>query len=122
MVETVFARQWDRLMELSRLGAIPGDGVNRACLTELDAQARRLVIGWARDCGAEASVDAAGNLFLRRAGSDPDAAPVLTGSHLDIQPQGGRFDGAYGVVAGIEVLAALHDAGVVTRRSVEVVA
>ncbi len=122
MVETVFARQWDRLMELSRLGAIPGDGVNRACLTELDAQARRLVIGWARDCGAEASVDAAGNLFLRRAGSDPDAAPVLTGSHLDSQPQGGRFDGAYGVVAGIEVLAALHDAGVVTRRSVEVVA
>jgi beta-ureidopropionase / N-carbamoyl-L-amino-acid hydrolase len=122
MVEVSGARQWDRMMELAKLGAIPGDGVNRACLTELDRAARRLVISWAERAGAVASVDAAGNLFLRRAGAQRDAAPVLTGSHLDSQPQGGRFDGAYGVVAGIEVLAALHDAGVVTARPVEVVA
>ena len=94
------------------IGAIPGDGVNRACLTELDRQARRLLIGWAKEIGATVSVDAAANLWLRREGTDPHAAPVVTGSHMDTQPNGGRFDGIYGVIAGLEALTALHDAGV----------
>lgn len=115
-------RQWDRLMAMAALGAIPGDGVNRACLTELDRQARRLLAGWAREIGAVVSVDAAANLWLRLEGSDPGAAPVVTGSHMDTQPQGGRFDGIYGVIAGLEALTALHDAGVTPRRPVEVVA
>jgi N-carbamoyl-L-amino-acid hydrolase len=115
-------RQWDRLMAMAELGAIPGDGVNRACLTELDRKARRLLIAWAREIDATVSVDAAANLWLRRDGSDKQAAPVVTGSHMDTQPNGGRFDGIYGVIAGLEALTALHDAGVVTRRPVEVVA
>lgn len=115
-------RQWDRLMQWARLGAIAGDGVNRACLTPQDREARRLLVDWARAAGASVSVDAAANLWLRREGTDPTAAPVLTGSHLDTQPNGGRFDGAYGVAAALEVLAALHDAGVVTRRPIEAVA
>lgn len=118
------ARQWDRLMQWSRLGAIPGTegGVNRACLTPLDREARRLLVEWARAAGCSVSVDDAANLWLRREGSDPDAAPVLTGSHMDTQPNGGRFDGAYGVAAAVEVMSALHDAGVVTRRPIEAVA
>jgi beta-ureidopropionase / N-carbamoyl-L-amino-acid hydrolase len=115
-------RQWDRLMAMAKLGAIPGDGVNRACLTELDRQARRLLIGWAKEIGAAISVDAAANLWLRRAGTDQDATAVFTGSHMDTQPNGGRFDGIYGVIAGLEALNALHDAGVATRRPIEVVA
>lgn len=115
-------RQWDRLMAMARIGAIPDDGVNRACLTELDRQARRLLIGWARDIGASISVDAAANLWLRRDGTDPSATPVVTGSHMDTQPNGGRFDGIYGVMAGLEALTALHDAGTTTRRPIEVVA
>ncbi len=115
-------RQWARLMALARLGAIPGDGVDRACLTPLDREARRALIDWAQEVGAEISVDDAANLWLRRAGADPDAAPVLTGSHMDSQPNGGRFDGIYGVVAGLEALAALHDGGITTRRPIEVVA
>jgi N-carbamoyl-L-amino-acid hydrolase len=115
-------RQWDRLMAMARIGAIPDDGVNRACLTELDRQARRLLIGWARDIGASISVDAAANLWLRRDGTDPTATPVVTGSHMDTQPNGGRFDGIYGVIAGLEALTALHDAGTTTRRPIEVVA
>ena len=103
-------RQWDRLMAMARIGAIPGDGVNRACLTELDRQARRLLIGWAKEIGASISVDAAANLWLRREGNDPHAAAVVTGSHMDTQPNGGRFDGIYGVIAGLEALTALHDA------------
>lgn len=116
------ARQWDRLMELAKIGAIPGDGVNRQALTALDRAARRLVIGWAEAAGATVSVDAAANLWFRREGRDPAAAPVVTGSHMDSQPAGGRFDGIYGVVAGLEMLSALHDSGVVLERSLEVVA
>jgi len=115
-------RQWSRLMDLAEIGAIPGNGVNRAALTAGDRAARRLVIGWAREIGASVSIDEAANLWLRVEGSDPDAAPVLTGSHMDSQPKGGRFDGAYGVIAGLEAIAALHDAGIVTRRPIEVVA
>ena len=115
------ARQWGRLMELARLGAIPGDGVNRQALTPLDREARKLMIAWAEAAGATVTIDEAANLWLRRPGSDDSAAPVLTGSHMDSQPAGGRFDGIYGVVAGLEVLTALHQAGVTTRRPIEVV-
>jgi len=115
-------RQWDRLMEMAAIGAIPGDGVNRACLTDLDRQSRRVLIGWAEAAGATVTVDQAGNLWLRREGRDPSAAPVLTGSHMDTQPNGGRFDGIYGVLAGLEALAALHDAGIEPHRPIEVVA
>ena len=116
------ARQWDRLMEMAKLGAIPGDGVNRACLTPLDRQARRVLIGWGEALGLTASVDQLGNLFLRHEGAEPALAPVLTGSHMDSQPKGGRFDGIYGVIAGLEAVQALREAGVRTRRSIEVVA
>jgi beta-ureidopropionase / N-carbamoyl-L-amino-acid hydrolase len=115
-------RQWDRLMAMARLGAIPGDGVNRACLTELDRAARRLLIAWAAEIGASVSVDAAANLWLRREGTDAHAAAVVTGSHMDSQPNGGRFDGIYGVIAGLEALTALSHAGAALRRPVEVVA
>ncbi len=115
-------RQWNRLMDLAEIGAIPGNGVNRGALTAGDRAARRLMVGWAAEIGASVSIDEANNLWLRVEGTDSDAAPVLTSSHLDSQPKGGRFDGAYGVVAGLEVITALHKAGIVTRRPIEVVA
>ena len=120
------ARQWDRLMELAKLGAITGadgePGVNRPCLSPLDREARRLLIGWGEKLGLVASVDEIGNLFLRHEGTEPDAAPVLTGSHMDSQPNGGRFDGIWGVIAGLEAVQAIREAGVATRRPIEVVA
>ncbi|MBV9748824.1 MAG: hydantoinase/carbamoylase family amidase, partial [Acetobacteraceae bacterium] len=115
-------RQWDRLMAMARLGAIPGDGVNRACLTPLDREARRLLCAWAAEAGASISVDEAANLWLRRDGTDQAAAPVVTGSHMDTQPQGGRFDGIYGVIAGLEAVQAMQESGLHTRRPIEVVA
>ena len=116
------ARQWQRLMEMAKLGAIAGDGVNRACLTPLDRLARRIFIGWGEALGLTASVDPLGNLFLRHDGTEPGLAPVLTGSHMDSQPKGGRFDGIYGVIAGLEAVQALREAGLSTRRPIEVVA
>jgi N-carbamoyl-L-amino-acid hydrolase len=116
------SRQWARLMGMAMLGAIPGDGVNRAALTLLDRQSRRLLIEWATEAGLTVSIDEMSNLFLRHEGTDPTAEPVLTGSHMDSQPNGGRFDGIWGVVAGLEAVQAIREAGLSTRRSIEVVA
>lgn len=120
------ARQWRRLMDMGEIGATAGTdgipGVSRACLTPFDRKARRLLISWAAPLGLKPSVDALGNLFLRQQGSERDAAPVLTGSHMDTQPDAGRFDGVYGVVASLEAVQALHEAGFRPRRPIEIVA
>jgi N-carbamoyl-L-amino-acid hydrolase len=116
------ARHWDRLMQMARLGAIPGDGVNRAALSDLDHRARRLLLSWAAEIGLAASVDALGNLFLRQEGTDPTLAPILAGSHMDSQPKGGRFDGIWGVLAALEAVQALREAGIAPRRPIEIVA
>ncbi len=115
-------RQWARLMGMAMLGAIPGDGVNRAALTELDRQARRLLIEWATEAGLTVTIDEMANLFLRHEGTDPGAEPVLTGSHMDSQPSGGRFDGIWGVVAALEAVQAIRESDLTTRRPIEVVA
>ena len=120
------ARQWQRLMEMAAFGGFTDAdghwGVNRACLTQNDRKSRRLLISWAEQAGLAVSVDRLGNLFLRHEGSDRSLAPVLTGSHMDSQPAGGRFDGIWGVIAGLEAVQALREAGVTTRRPIEVVA
>lgn len=116
------ARLWQRLMDLAVCGATGNGGVNRQALSPEDTAARRLTVEWAEAIGLHAFTDEIGNLYLRREGTDPAAAPVVTGSHLDSQPMGGKFDGAYGVMAGLEALHAMHEAGVDTKRPVEVVA
>ncbi|TAK80576.1 MAG: Zn-dependent hydrolase [Betaproteobacteria bacterium] len=107
-------------MELARIGATPKGGVRRVTLTPADREGRELFARWCRGAGLEVRVDAIGNMFARRAGADPEAAPVVMGSHLDTQPNGGKFDGAYGVMAGLEAIRALNDAGVRTRAPLEV--
>ncbi len=97
-------RLWHRHLAIARIGATGRGGVNRQALTPEDAEARRQVLAWAAARGFTASVDAIGNLFVRRAGSDLAAAPVVSGSHLDTQPTGGNFDGIFGVLAALEVL------------------
>ena len=115
-------RLWRRHAEMAKIGAIPGNGVNRAALSGEDIAARRLLISWARARNFEVGVDGIGNLFVRRPGFDAGAPPVVTGSHMDSQPRGGRFDGIYGVLAGLEALEAMDEANVKTRRPVELVA
>jgi N-carbamoyl-L-amino-acid hydrolase len=115
-------RLWQRHAEMAQIGAIPGNGVNRAALSKEDIVARKLLLSWAAKRNYTISVDGIGNLFLRRAGTDANVAPIMTGSHMDSQPRGGRFDGIYGVLAGFEALEAMDEAGVTTRRPIEVVA
>jgi beta-ureidopropionase / N-carbamoyl-L-amino-acid hydrolase len=114
-------RLWNSLMELAKIGATPKGGVKRLTLTDEDRRARDLFCRWARDAGLAVEIDGIGNLFARRAGSDASLPPVAMGSHLDSQPSGGKFDGAYGVMAGLEVMRSLNDAGVRTRAPLEVV-
>lgn len=114
------ARLWDSLMTLARIGATPKGGVARLALTELDRQGRDLVVGWAQSLGLRVTVDRIGNIFMRREGLDPSLPPVMTGSHIDTQPTGGKFDGNYGVLAGLEVVRTLNDHGVQTQAPIEV--
>ncbi|MCW5605825.1 MAG: M20 family metallo-hydrolase [Burkholderiales bacterium] len=116
------ARLWCRHVEMARIGAIPGNGVNRAAFSKEDIAARKLLIDWAHARGFSIAVDGIGNLFIRREGLEPGLPPVITGSHMDSQPRGGRFDGIYGVLAGFEALEAIDEAGVRTRHAIEVVA
>ena len=115
-------RLWARIMEMSKFGAIPNDGVNRPALSQADIAARKTLISWARHRKFTIGQDEIGNLFIRRDGSHSNAAPVMTGSHMDSQPCGGRFDGIYGVLAGLEVLEALEDAKIETINPIDVVA
>ena len=115
-------RLWASLMELAQIGATPKGGVCRLAASDLDGQARRLFIGWCEDAGCTVRVDKIGNIFARRAGRDPSLPPVMTGSHLDTQPTGGKFDGAYGVMAGLELVRTLNDLGYETEAPIEIVA
>jgi N-carbamoyl-L-amino-acid hydrolase len=115
-------RLWERHMALARHGATPAGGVNRQALSAEEIAARRTLVEWARPLGLAPATDAAGNLFLRMAARDARAAPVLSGSHLDSQPTGGKFDGVYGVLAALEAVEAMRDAGVVPARPIEIVA
>ena len=114
------ARLWRSLMDLAQIGATPKGGVRRLALTDLDGKGRDLVVRWFREANASVEVDGAGNIFATRRGRNDGAPAVLTGSHVDTQPSGGKFDGNYGVLAGLEVLRTLNDAGIVTQRPVAV--
>ena len=114
-------RLWQSLMDLARLGATAKGGVCRLALTDLDRQARDLFVQWSEAAGCTVSVDAVGNIFARRPGRNPKLPPVMTGSHIDTQPTGGKFDGCFGVMAGLEVLRTLNDLGIETEAPLEVV-
>ncbi|WP_397535309.1 Zn-dependent hydrolase [Roseateles sp.] len=113
-------RLWNSLMELARIGATDKGGVCRLALTELDKQGRDLVTRWAREAGMSVTVDKIGNAFMRRPGRNNALPPVMTGSHIDTQPTGGKFDGNYGVLAGLEVVRTLNEHGIETEAPIEV--
>ena len=114
-------RLWQSIMDIAAIGPTPEGGSCRLALTPEDAEARALFLRWCRDLNLHHEQDAIGNMFLRREGTDPAASAVAFGSHLDTVPTGGRFDGVFGVLAGLEIMRALHAAGVGTRAPLELV-
>ena len=113
-------RLWDTLMELAKIGATPKGGVCRLTLTDLDKQGRDLVLAWAKQADLSITIDKIGNGFMRRAGRNNSLPPIVTGSHIDTQPTGGKFDGNYGVLAGLEVMRTLNDHAIETEAPLEV--
>ncbi len=114
-------RLWDSLMDMARFGATAKGGVKRLTLTDIDRQGRDYFRANCEAAGLTVRVDAIGNMFARRPGRDPNRLPVLFGSHLDSQPTGGKFDGALGVIAGLEVMRSLNDLGITTEAPVELI-
>ena len=112
-------RLWTRLMAMAEVGATPEGGSCRQALSDADEAGRALFLGWCAQRGYRMRRDRIGNLFIRRAGRDPAAPPILIGSHLDTQPTGGRFDGVLGVLAGLEVLETLDDRSMETISPIE---
>lgn len=114
-------RLWSSLMEMAEIGKTPRGGCNRQALTDEDKLGRDLFVAWCDAAGCEISVDSMGNIFARRQGANDSLPPVIAGSHLDTQPTGGKFDGVYGVLSGLEVIRTLNDANVETEHPIEVV-
>ncbi|MGT2465813.1 M20 family metallo-hydrolase [Mesorhizobium atlanticum] len=114
-------RLWQRHLDMASIGATPLGGVHRLPFSKQDAQSRRLFLSWAHARGFGTEMDDFGNIFVRREGTERNLEPVVSGSHSDTQPNGGRFDGIYGVLAAFEALEAIDDAGIATRRAIEAV-
>ena len=114
-------RLWESLMQMAQIGATAKGGVCRLALTDLDKESRDLLTKWCSAEGCGRQVDPMGNLFFRRSGKSADGRPVGSGSHLDSQPTGGKFDGVYGVLAALEVIRTLNDSGIETVLPVELV-
>ena len=114
-------RLWDSLEEMAQIGATPDGGVKRLALSAEDGEARALLHDWALAAGCSMTVDRLGSMYLIYPGADPDASPVAIGSHLDSVPTGGKYDGPYGVLLGLEIVRALHEAGRCTKAPIIVV-
>ncbi|EMM1341968.1 TPA: Zn-dependent hydrolase [Enterobacter roggenkampii] len=121
MIRVNAERLWSTLEMMAQIGGTPAGGVTRLALSEEDRVARHLLRDWALDAGFTCDVDSMGNMFIRRAGKNPQLAPVMTGSHVDTQPLGGNYDGVYGVLAGLELLRTLNDHHIETERDVVLV-
>ena len=115
------ARLTESLKSMARIGATQKGGVCRLAATTEDRDARHLFVDWAKRANCEINVDQVGNLFCRRRGRNGDLAPIILGSHLDSQPTGGKYDGAFGVLAALEVIRALNDNNIETLRPIEAV-
>jgi N-carbamoyl-L-amino-acid hydrolase len=113
-------RLWESLMTHGQIGHTNKGGLNRLALTELDKQGRDLFKRWCEEAGCKVSIDEIGNIFARREGLDNDLPPVMTGSHIDTQPTGGKFDGCFGVMAGLEAIRTLNDFNIKTLAPIEV--
>ena len=114
-------RLWQRHIDMAKLGATERGGVNRAALTISDVEVHWQLASWARKRNFLVEIDDYGNQFMRRAGSDPHCPALVSGSHSDTQPTGGRFDGISGVLAAVEAMEVIDDAEICTRHSIEVV-
>ena len=121
MIQINGDRLWKRLMDMAQIGKTPKGGVCRVALTDEDKAGRDLFIQWCKAAGCTIDIDQIGNIFARKEGKNKHLPPIMIGSHLDSQPTGGKFDGVYGVLAGLEILETLNDEGIQLDHPIEIV-
>ncbi len=121
MIDVNQERLWHTMMHMAEVGKLPGGGVCRTALSDEDRRGRELFVRWCQEAGCAVDVDQVGNIFARRAGRSRKLGAVATGSHLDTQPHGGRFDGVFGVLAGLEIVRSLNDANIETAAPIDIV-
>jgi len=114
-------RLWNSHVQMAAIGALPLGGSCRLALSDEDKQGRDLFVQWCKDAGCDVRCDNFGNIYVTRPGRDRTLPPAATGSHLDTQPHGGKYDGIYGVLAGLEVIRTLNDHNVETEAPLEVI-
>ena len=114
-------RLQDSLEQMAKIGATPNGGVQRLTLSDEDKAARDLFVKWLKELNLEIVVDELGNIFGTRKGKDNTLAPVMSGSHIDSQPKGGRFDGILGVMGALEVMRTLTENNIETQHPVTIV-
>ena len=114
-------RLWDSIMEMGKIGETAGGGSHRLTLSDEDKVGRELFTKWCEEAGCTVTVDRIGNMFARRPGKNNDLDPIAIGSHLDTQPFGGKFDGVFGVLSGLEVIRTLNDNSIETEHPLEIV-
>ena len=114
-------RLWESIMEMAKIGPGVAGGNNRQTLTDDDAKGRELFKSWCEKEGLAMGLDTMGNMFARREGTNPNALPVMVGSHLDTQPTGGKYDGVLGVLGGLEIIRTLNDLDIKTKHPIEIV-
>ncbi len=114
-------RLWETLDRSAAIGPGREGGLSRLALSDADKEMRDLFVTWCKEAGLEVSVDRLGSIYGRRAGTDNSLPPVLIGSHMDTQVNGGRFDGILGVLAGLELVRTLNDLGHTTKRPIEII-
>ena len=114
-------RLWDSIMETASFGRTPRGGICRLTLSDEDRQVRDWLVKACKSLGCNVTIDEMGNIFARRPGKDNSLPPIAMGSHLDTQPSGGKFDGIFGVLSGLEVIHTLNDAGYITNAPLELI-
>jgi N-carbamoyl-L-amino-acid hydrolase len=114
-------RLMNRLMALAKIGATPEGGCRRLALSDEDRQGRDWLVAEMKALGLDVRVDKVGNIVGILRGAEPGPAVIL-GSHIDTVGSGGKYDGALGVVAGVEVLATIRALGIVPKRDLAVIA
>ncbi len=119
-IKTNGDRLWASLMQMAEIGGTEKGGCNRVAFSDEDRRGRDLFVTWCKEAGCKVSIDQFGNIFARRPGRKNDLPVVMAGSHLDTQPTGGKFDGVFGVLAGLEVIRTLNENGIETDAPIEV--
>jgi beta-ureidopropionase / N-carbamoyl-L-amino-acid hydrolase len=114
-------RLWQRIMKMAEIGKTQKGGSNRIALSDEDKAGRDLFINWCEKAGCTILIDEIGNIFARRSGREDRLKPIIVGSHLDTQPTGGKYDGVYGVLAGLELIETLNQYKIETVAPIEVV-